>query len=533
MRGVFFYAIGTACAGGILFRSFFDVGLSGLALLGIVAGACVIVSFILGKSRVPWLIPISIVCIFFTLGALRLDYVESKPSAFAEYAGREVVIMGSIVREPDAREATVHLYVRPEGSSELILVTADRFAAEAFRYGDTVTAEGTLKRPETFETDGGRTFDYPGYLKARGVEFTLPFADVSVLARDETSFTGKLYRGKRAFMDAVEAAIPEPASGLGEGVLLGVKRALGEDLERTFRETGIIHIVVLSGYNVMIVVSTVMHLLTFFFFPRTRLVLGISAIIVFALLVGLSATVVRACIMAVLLLIAQTSGRRYAALRALMLAGIGMLALNPYLLVHDPGFQLSFLATLGLILLSPYIEKRLTKIPETIGVRGFVTATIATQLFVLPLLLFQTGLFSVVSVFVNVLVLPMVPIAMLLTFLTGTLGMVSHTLGTLIGFLAHLSLSYIILVAELFGTLPFASFSVPVFPFGFTVLMYAGLGAGIVWLTSRNLPATIPVNRNSGVVKNDYEGWVIEEEKETPPEARSASGGVRERFPSQ
>jgi competence protein ComEC len=308
-------------------------------------------------------------------------------------------------------------------------------------------------------------------------------------------------------------------------VLLGVKRALGEDLERTFRETGIIHIVVLSGYNVMIVVSALTYLLTFLFFPRTRMIIGISAIFTFALLVGLSATVVRACIMAVLLLIAQTTGRTYAVLRALVLAGVVMLLTNPYLLVHDPGFQLSFLATLGLILLSPYIEKRLTRIPETLGVRGFVTATLATQLFVLPLLLYHTGLFSVVSIFVNVLVLPMVPVAMLLTFLTGTLGMVSHTLGILVGFLAHVSLAYIIKVAELFGAFLLASFSAPAFPFWVVVLAYGAMAVGIVYFFRKDgeVKAT--------QVENDYEGWVIEEEKETPPETQSVSGGVKGNLP--
>jgi competence protein ComEC len=487
---------------------------------------------IVGRDRVSVIPLLATACIALALGMLRLDYAESRLSPLTAHEGSEVMLTGKILREPEVRETNVHLYVRPTGVDEYVLVTTDKFSGEDFRYGDTVTAEGVLKRPEAFETDGGRAFDYPGYLRARGVEFVLPFAEVSVLAGDESSFIASLYKGKRVFMDAVERAVPEPESGLGEGVLLGVKRALGEDLERTFRETGIIHIVVLSGYNVMIVVSTFMYLLTFFFFPRTRMFIGILAILTFALLVGPSATVVRASIMAGLLLVAQTTGRTYAVLRALLLAGVVMLALNPHLLVHDPGFQLSFLATLGLILFSLHIEKRLTKIPETVGMRGFVTATIATQIMVLPLLLYHTGLFSTVSILVNVLVLPMVPIAMLLTFLTGMLGMVSHTLGILVGFLAHASLAYIIKVAEFFGAFPLASFSVPAFPFGFTVLMYTGLGVWIVWLTSQNLPAISTINRtNSGEVENDYEGWVIEEEKETPRETQSVSRGGRNIFP--
>lgn len=525
MRGVFFYTIGIGFASGIFIRSFFDFGVSGVLFLLLLAGALLAARKIVGRDSGSVMLIPAIACIALALGIFRLDYAESKPSVLSAHEGEAVVLEGRIAREPEVRETNVHLYVKPTGVDEYVLVTTDKFSGEDFRYGDTITAEGTLKQPEAFETDGGRVFDYPGYLRARGVEFTLPFAEVVVEGRDEVSLVASLYRGKRVFMETVESIVPEPESGLGEGILLGVKRALGESLERTFRETGIIHIVVLSGYNVMIVVSALTYLLTFLFFPRTRMLVGILAIVTFALLVGLSATVVRASIMAGLLLVAHATGRTYAVLRALVLAGMVMLLVNPHLLVHDPGFQLSFLATLGLILLSPYIEKRLAKIPETVGMRGFVTATIATQIMVLPLLLYHTGLFSVVSIPTNVLVLPMVPVAMLLTFLAGTLGIVSHTLGVLIGFLAHLSLAYIIKVAEFFGAIPFASFSTPAFPFWIVVLSYGAMALGIVYFFKKD-------GGDSGTeVENDYEGWVIEEEKETPPETQSVSGGVKSDLP--
>ncbi|MCB9810775.1 ComEC/Rec2 family competence protein, partial [Candidatus Nomurabacteria bacterium] len=255
------------------------------------------------------------------------------------------------------------------------------------------------------------------------------FAEVEVVDHDKGNLViSKLLNFKSAFMDNLEKVIAEPAVGLGEGLLLGVKQALGDELEEAFRKTGIIHIVVLSGYNIMLVVAFVMLVLGYFLSRRWRTVFGILAIISFALLVGLSATVVRASIMASLLLIAQATGRIYLVLRALLVAGFIMLLFNPLLLVYDVGFQLSFMATLGLILLTPQLERLFTKIPNLAGARMFLTATIATQIAVLPLLLYQIGQFSVVSVLVNLLVLPMVPVAMLLTFITGMLGFVSMKL---------------------------------------------------------------------------------------------------------
>ncbi len=355
----------------------------------------------------------------------------------------------------------------------------------------------------------------------------MSFAGVTLVEYHETAL-GTLFLGKEHFLEALQGAIPEPAAGLGAGMLLGVKRALGAHLDTVFRETGIIHIVVLSGYNIMIVVAVLMYLLTFFFLPRIRMVFGVAGIVIFALLVGPSATVIRASTMAVLVLIAQGTGRTYAVLRALVLAGVAMLVMNPYLLVHDPGFQLSFLATLGLILFVSPIESKLLSVPARFGMRTLASATLATQITVLPLLLFHTGMVSLIAVVTNMLVLPMVPYAMLLTFFTGIASMLSQTLGIGIGFITYLSLEYVITIAEWCARVPFATVSIPVFPFWGMVVAYTGIGFLYMHAVHKE--------KNT---ENEYDGWVIEEEfekgwnieKEKPPEARSASGGSKSSFP--
>lgn len=430
---------------------------------------------------------------------------ETHVSELLKHVGQTQHFEGVVVREPEIRETSTHLYVKPDDTNEVVLVTTDPF--RTFSYGDYVRITGEIKKPEAFETDFNRTFDYAGYLRARGVFVMMSYADV------ERFETGKgnplllyLYEAKAVFMQIIEEIIPEPEAGLGEGVLLGVKRAIGEDLESVFRRTGIIHIVVLSGYNVMLVAEAIMRLLSFFFRPRTRLFMGIIGISAFALLVGLSATVVRASIMAVFILVAHATGRIYAVMRALFLAGVIMLIINPYLLVFDPGFQLSFLATLGLIFLAPLLERYLHMVPTLFQVREFLTATLAAQIFVLPLLLYQIGQFSVVAVLVNVLVLPMVPVAMFLTFATGILGPLVPFLGVLVGYAAHLSLAYIITIAELFGSMSFAAFVVPKFPFWIVVVAYAGLGYVLYRLSQPAEEVSIGYTYQN----NDVDDWTIE-----------------------
>ena len=480
MGGIFFYTVTIAFAVGIFVRSLVTLGLPEITWLALISLVLMLVWS--KRSEAPFARTLLIFCFAlfaFALGALRLEiasWSEIDP-VLESQVGTEVALTGVVVREPDVRERTTHLYIEVENS--LVLVTTDRYTGE-FSYGDLIKAHEVLEKPQSFETDLGRTFNYPGYLLARGTSYVLPFAEVEVLGGGEGNpFLAKIFDVKHRFMQKIEGLIPEPQAGLSLGLLLGVKRALGDELEEVFRETGIIHIVVLSGYNVMIVVTFVMYVLGWLFGRKLSTAFGVIAIALFAILVGLSATVLRASIMASLLLIVGLTGRIYFVLRGLMLAGFIMLLVNPYLLVFDTGFQLSFMATLGLILAAPFVTERLSAVPTWFGAREFLTATLVTQLFVLPLLLYQIGEFSVVAVIVNVLVLPMVPAAMLLTFITGLVGLIFPSLAPPLSFLTHLSLSYIVVVAEWFASLPFASFVVPAFPFWFVPIAYAILGYAV------------------------------------------------------
>ncbi len=514
MNGTLFYTGIIGLTSGIFARSFFDVGMEGVY-------AAVLISLVLGaawrqraRDHTSFLFVTSVFVLLFGIGMFRMDVSESQVSPLSSRVGETGVLEGIVVREPDARESSVHLYVKEKETDALFLVTTNPFSDVA--YGDTVTVRGTLEVPESFETDTGRTFNYPGYLKAKGVSEMVSFGNVEVLETGGGNVViHTLLRIKHAFMDALERSMSEPGVGLGEGMLLGVKRAIGEDLGETFRVVGIIHIVVLSGYNIMIVADFVMRILGHFFFPRTRLILGVMSIVLFALMVGLSATVVRASIMAVLVLIARNSGRTYAVMRALAFTGVIMFMHNPYLLAFDPGFQLSFLATLGLVLLSPQLEVRFTRIPEF--VRGHLATTIGTQLFVLPILLFSMGALSIVSVLVNVLVLPLVPYAMLATFITGIAGFVSETLGTIVGFGVNLVLTYIVRVAEFFATIPYAELGVPAFPFILVVVLYILLGFFTYRLSSTGTSNRSDTAVSNDATKNDYSDWVIEEEKDPLP----------------
>lgn len=435
-----------------------------------------------------------VVCLVFiigsVLGAARVMIAPaSLPLEFVPLIGSEVELEGTVIIEPDIRETTqrVRLAVTKDGSSANVLAVAPLYPE--IKYGAQVIVRGTLAHPEPFETDTGRTFRYDRFLAKDAVFALVESASIETVAEGKdvgTRIIGSLLAGKHAFQEGLARAIPEPGASLASGLITGGKQGLGPELLDAFVIAGLVHIVVLSGYNVMIVAEGVLRM--FAFLPRRTGALIAGVVIgLFVLAAGAGAASVRAGLMAGLGLVARATGRTYAVVRALLVVAAIMLLMNPLLLAFDPGFQLSFVATLGLILLAPIIELRLTIIRSAFW-RDLLAATLAAQIAVLPLLLYQTGLFSLVSLPANLLVLPFVPLAMLLSALAGVIGMALPGIAPIIGLPAHLVLSLIVSVAEFSSDLSLAAVSVPQFPFLVTVLSYVGLGFVV---------AKVPVKREA------------------------------------
>jgi competence protein ComEC len=236
--------------------------------------------------------------------------------------------------------------------------------------------------------------------------------------------------------------------------------------------------VVLSGYNITIVALSIMWLFSKFLSKRTSIIAGVISIILFAMMVGGGATVVRASVMAILGLLAQASGRTSQVARALVIAALLMVAINPKLLVFDIGFQLSFLATLGLIYLEPIFKPHFTWLPERLAwlpIREIASATLGAQLAVFPLILYTFGNFSVYAFPVNMLVLPLVPTAMLLVFLVGILVPIPliSLLAWPIAWITYALLAYMIGLVRLVSHLPFASLQFDNVPLAIVLILYA------------------------------------------------------------
>ncbi|HET8581383.1 MAG TPA: ComEC/Rec2 family competence protein [Candidatus Paceibacterota bacterium] len=489
------YGVSAAILAGVALRSFVPFGGPVMACVLLAAGCLVLAS--LAARRRAWMTLAAVFLIALSLGMWRMDAASHLSDPALDRAlGQQVALEGVISADADRRESSTLLSVRADALvmggattsiSATVLAVADPYAQGA--YGDRVRIEGQLALPEAFDTDTGRQFDYPGYLAAQGIAYEVMGPAITVISHGHgNGIMAWLLALKHGYLSGLTRALPLPESALAGGITAGDKRALGKELLADFRTAGIVHIVVLSGYNVTIIAESVMAILGFL--PRafgiTAGALGIAA---FAAMTGGSASIVRASIMAVLALVAQAIRRPYAILRALVLTVVGMVLWNPFILIHDPGFQLSVIATLGLIFVTPLLVERMGWLTERFGIREIVGATLGTQLSVLPLLLWQMGTLSLVALPVNVLVLAVVPAAMLLSALAALAGILLPWLAPMLGLPAYVLLAYMLAIVHASVSVPFAALAVPPFPAPVMLLSYAGLIALLVAVHRKRIAA--------------------------------------------
>ncbi len=396
-----------------------------------------------------------VACVF-CVGLVRVEIAQRGEHVLDRNIGAQIELSGYICSEPVARELSLLFCFQPYESRDRVLVSAERFPE--FEYGDRITLVGVLEIPKNFESyEGGPEFKYVMYLAKDGIRYTIFRPQI---IRDGegggSKLIGTLYKIKQRFMRSVENLLSEPEASLLGGILLGETSSLPKDVTENFRAAGLTHILVLSGYNVNIVAESLLKV--FLFLPRLYgSVLGGGSIILFALMTGASETTIRASLMALIGLLSRNIARKYNVARALTVAAFLMVLHNPYILVFDVSFQLSFLATIGIVYVSPLFSDRLKFIPETYNVREMCATTLGTQLFVAPYLLFAMGQLSLVSLLSNILVLACIPLVMLLGFLAATLGLVWYAAAAPLAWMAQAMLWYIIQVAAYTGNFPYAS----------------------------------------------------------------------------
>jgi len=249
---------------------------------------------------------------------------------------------------------------------------------------------------------------------------------------------------KSKLRTSIEKNYLPPYSSILKGTILGDSGAMSADFKAKLNITGLRHIIAVSGTHIIILSQILIIFILFLgFWRKQAIILSIIIVWVYIILTGLSPSGIRAGIMGTLLFLSQIFGRQNTSQRTITLAGALMLLQNPLLLIYDAGFQLSFLASLGIVYLNPIISYFIKY--------QIISTTFSAQIFTLPLMIFNFGNMSLVAPITNLLVLPIVEPLMIFGFVSVFFGVFFNFLGFLLSFPCQILLMYFNEIIELFS----------------------------------------------------------------------------------
>lgn len=411
------------------------------AILGLALG----VTVLLGAIRV-WMIPV----------------VEPQ-------LGNQAFI--GVIKSVDERLDKTLLKVRIKDTNTNIQVTIRE--KQNFLPGDTVSVRGKVELPEDFVTDTGRIFDYDSYLSSRGVDAVVGFAQVVQIKQSNFSINRLATRIRNFIAETLAENINFPVDGIVAGMLVGFQGAIPKYLSDIFRETGTLHTLVLSGYNITVLAGFLGLLFRKLPFKiKTVLIaLGIGTLV---LISGSGVAATRAGIMGSIALLSGVTLQSYNVLRALFVSLLFFFFLNPKTIFVDPGFHLSFLATLFIVTILPILKERFVFPPaggtkSKNNLRELIILSVGLPIFMLPYMMYFSGLFPLVSPIANIFLAPIIPVLMLGGVAVVSLSFVpfvSSAIGFIVSFIGDISIKILTFFAN------FPQWQTPTLPPWCVVIFY-------------------------------------------------------------
>lgn len=398
------------------------------------------------------------------LGLWRGSVLESHLNIYESIIGQQVTLQGGVSDDPDLGKSSEvilrlkDLQVNGRAIDGKIWVSLR--SGPSIRRSDIVTIVGKIQK---------------GFGNFSGVMYQAKLA--RTMRPQPGDVAGQI---RDNFADKVRLAIEEPASSLGLGYLLGQRRSLPPELTQALVLTGLTHVVVASGYNLTILVRLTRRL----FMRISKFFATISATLMvfcFMAVTGASPSMSRAGLVTMLSLLAWYYGRRIHPLVLLPMAAAITILIDPSYAWNDLGWQLSFAAFAGVMILAPLLQRYFFGEAKPGTIRQIIGETISAFIVTFPILVVTFGQFSNVAIITNLLILPFIPLAMLLTFISGVGGLIVPSFASMIGAPAQMLLNYMLFIVDYFAKVPWAQSIVQIGPW-FLWLSYMILVAVTIYL---------------------------------------------------
>lgn len=384
---------------------------------------------------------------------------------------KELNLQATVVSNKKENDYNYEYVIKTNRYKKLLLYTQKSKNLE-FNYGDVIEVKGTFSKPEGSRNYKG--FDYSEYLKTIGIYGTLNVEGNNTKILDQgkgnkiVSFCNKL---KEQCQNKINIFLPEDTSGLLMGLLFGDKSGIDDEVIRDFQESSLAHILAVSGGNVSYIILGVVFILKKINIQkRVSYISTVFILILFMIITGLTASVIRACIMGMILLFAKVLYRKLDFWNSISLAVLATLILNPYTL-NDVGFILSYGGVIGIILFEQNVNKLWIKLNWNSKILNIINVTLAVQLVLIPIMIINFNTLSLNFILSNLLAIPLLGIITILGFVILIISFLSMTIANFLAIFLNVFIKLLILIAHAFSSITFLNLTV-VSPYIFMVIIY-------------------------------------------------------------
>jgi len=434
--------------------------------------------------------------VFLFLGMWRysLSLPTDTPNKIWHYNGEIVTVQGVIIKEPDVRERNQKLevsvkYLTPQPPlldrrwgenlkvSGKILVTTNLYPN--YEYGDEIEFTCELQAPEEFSG-----FAYDRYLSRYDI-YSVCYYPKNLIRLNSApfSFIGSILKIKNKLKETINYGLPANEAGLAQAITLGYKSNISQNLRDNFSKAGLSHIAAISGLHISILAGLLFMACLGLGLPRRGAFYAATLFLIgYIIIIGSPASAMRAGLMGFLVLWAMNLGRLSHLVNSLFLAGVILLLFNPKLLRDDIGFQLSFLAVLGITYVFPILDKLTNNFKGIVkNIFNIFNITMAAQVFTLPIIALNFGQVSLIAPVANLLALWVLPILLVAVLAGLFLSLIFSSLSILFFLPAYIMLKYIIVVADWTVKVPLAYVEIDYLWWGWMAIYYLV----VVWAIAR------------------------------------------------
>lgn len=400
---------------------------------------------------------ISIIFLFFT--------INQTNSYDTKYKDKTDIIGEFVIISIEEKAEYYNKYICKNDSGDKFILQV-KISEDKLNVRNKIKAEGVFKLPDLQRNKGG--FNYRRYLNSQKIYGTITVKSITVIEEGKVDFITKI---KNKIEDTFLKLLPKDYAGIINSMLNGDTKNVSENILEDFKNSGITHLLAVSGSNIAYIIMFLSLCSNKIFGKYLSYYILIISIIIFIFVSGASASVARAGIMAILNIVAILLSRKSNTLNNIFFSAVILLIINP-LTIYDVGFILSFVGTLGIVLLSKPIISLIEKfikikfLSETIGV------TLSAQLMLLPIMMYFFNTISIISLITNLIIVPISGFLTILGFITVLISVVSFKLARVISFAIYTLLYFMLKIASFLGKISWANLLVPTSKIWMIVIYY-------------------------------------------------------------